>query len=207
MKKRVSGVLAFLGAIFILIGIMLSVSYKDPHYYTFFSVGMFLVLFQVYPLLSSKVLFNKWKAQQYFLFAFLIIFVSVIVDRLGILLGYWTYPYFSTWYDEVLKYIFEWGVALLYFMLALLIGVEIFKNCSDKLWIQYTLSLLVFGTAIGLITEYVNIFSSSWKVLSMPITNYKIGEFFVIFQTVGYWLLALIPLKIYQFIDSSAAKN
>jgi multidrug transporter EmrE-like cation transporter len=51
---------------------------------------------------------------------------------------------------------------------------------------------------VGLFTEALNMQVQSWVVLSMPVSDYQIGGFYVIFQTLGYWLMALIPYLLYR---------
>ena len=188
-----------LGIIFLLIGVYLSIFQKEPHFYTFFSVGAFLILFQYQKSNFKKPLFKNWKTKQYLLFGVLIIITSIVIDQIGLSLGYWEYQY-ETLFDEILKYVFEWGVALVYFMLILVIGKNIFEKKFSKNT-SLILSLLIFVTLAGLFTEYVNHFSNSWMILKMPLINYKIGGFFVFFQTIGYWLMAIIPFIIYKFIE------
>ena len=79
------------GIIFLLIGIYLSIFQKEPHFYTFFSVGACLILFQYQKSNFKKSLFKNWKTKQYVLFGFLIISTSIIIDQIGLSLGYWEY--------------------------------------------------------------------------------------------------------------------
>jgi len=37
--------------------------------------------------------------------------------------------------------------------------------------------------------------------LSMPFSNFRIGDFFVVFQLIGYPLMALIPFVIYKISE------
>jgi len=197
--KNNSKLIYFIGILFLMFGIYLSVFQKEPHFYTFFSIGLTIILFQIYNSISKKKLFNKWKIKQYILFGVLLIIVSIIIDRMGLFLGYWGDQY-ETLFDEILKYVFEWGIALLYVALTFIIGINIFEKKFSKNT-SSILSLLTFVILIGLFTEYINNFSNSWTIIKMPFINYKIGEFFVVFQTIGYWLMAIIPLIIYKFTN------
>jgi hypothetical protein len=85
-------------------------------------------------------------------------------------------------------------------MLTLIIGITIFKKKFNQK-ISTILSLLIFVTLIGLFTEYINHFSNSWIILKMPLTSYHIGKYFLIFQTIGYWSMALITLLTYKFTE------
>lgn len=187
------------GIILLLIGIILSVFFKQPHYYTFFSIGAFLILLTIYNSFAKNKLFNKWKFNQYFLFIIIMIILSIILDKIGISSNYWTYKYNSI-FDEILKYVFEWALAMTYIMISLLIGFEILKKKINTN-LALIISLLIFVTAIGFLTEYLNHFSNSWIILKMPITNYNINGYFIIFQTIGYWSMSLITFFIYKKIE------
>lgn len=191
-----------IGILFLLFGIFLSIIQKEPHFYTFFSVGAFIILLEIYNSISEEKLFKGWKQKNFFIFFILLFVIFIIIDKLGIFLGYWTYQY-TTILDEILKYVFEWVVAHLYIMLGFMIGIVFFQKKGCSFSKSVILSLVTFSTLIGLFTEYINSFSNSWEVLSMPITNYKIGNFFIIFQTIGYWLMAIIPFTIYKISNYS----
>jgi hypothetical protein len=192
----------WIGTIFLIAGIILSALYKEPHYYTFFSVGALILLLIWHNNIAVNKLFSKWKTKQYLIFTVLMIIASLIIDNLGIYLGYWTYPRYNSFLDSVLKYAFEWVVAMTYLMVSLFVGKAILdKTKLSNTW-KWIISLIVFVTIIGFITEYLNHLSGySWKVLSMPFTNYKIGDYFIVFQTIGYWLTALIPFVIYKITE------
>ena len=194
----------FGGAFFLLIGIYLAIIKKEPHFYSFFSIGVFIILLQVYNSISKRHLFNKWKLKSHFLFWGGLIITSIIIDRAGIYLNYWKYTY-TTIFDELFKYLFEWAVAMAYIMLSFLIGFNIFNRRFSKK-ASIILSLIIFVTLIGIITEYINHFTNSWTILSMPITNSKIGSYFLIFQTIGYWTMVLVPLIIYKYLDKKSLK-
>jgi len=189
-----------IGIFFLFAGVYLAVFQQEPHFYTFFSIGMVIVLYEIYKSTSKKQLFVKWKTKDYFLFAVILIIICMIIDRLGLFLGYWTDLYFL-WYDIIIKYVFEWAVAFLYVTLALLIGIEFFRKARLNYPVSFILSLLIFVTLAGIFTEFFNHFANSWIVLKMPFTNYKMGDYFIIFQTIGYWIIAVIPLSIYKIID------
>lgn len=187
------------GVVSLLIGICLSVFQSEPHFYTFFSIGLFLIFLEYYNSNNKNKLFKKWDNKQFVLFGVLLIVLSIVMDKIGLFFNYWEYQYL-TLFDEILKYTFEWGIALLYIMIFFMIGKNILeKKFSKKL--SFILSLLIFVTLIGFFTEFINSFSYSWKILSMPLTNYKIGNYFIIFQTIGYWLVAIIPFIIYKFVN------
>ena len=188
-----------IGIVFLLVGIYLSIFQFESHFYTFFSIGLFLIFLEYYNSSNKNKLFKKWNDKQFILFSILLIVFSVITDRIGLFLNYWEYQYL-TLFDEILKYIFEWGIALLYIMIFFMIGINIFeKKFSKKL--SLILSLLIFVTLIGFFTEFINSFSYSWKILSMPLTNYKIGNYFIVFQTIGYWIMAIVSFTMYKFIN------
>ncbi|MEJ2267771.1 MAG: hypothetical protein P8X70_01705 [Nanoarchaeota archaeon] len=81
-----------------------------------------------------------------------------------------------------------------------MIGLDIFEK-KFSFWIAFVLSLIIFVISLGFLTEYINLFSDSWIVLSMPFSNFKIGDFFIIFQFIGYPLMAIIPFIIYKISE------
>lgn len=125
---------------------------------------------------------------------------SILIDVVGIRLGYWYYPDYVTTFDTLLKFIFEWCIALMYVTLAFLIGVAILKKHKVRTWLAYVGSLFLFVIPVGFITEFFNHISPSWVVIQMPFSNYAIDGYFLVFQTLGYWLMALIPWIIYLLV-------
>ena len=192
-NKKFNWNLCLAGIIFLGLGIYFSVVRREPHFYSLFSVGMAMILMSVYDSISKEKLFLKWKCRNYLVFVFSLLFLCFVFDRIGLAFGYWMYQY-SGFFDEVLKYLFEWAVPFFYFMVALKIGMEIFKKFDCR--IAFVFSLIFFVTPLGLFTEWINLFSDSWIILKMPFSNLKIRDFFVVFQTLGYWSMAVISLSI-----------
>lgn len=187
-----------IGAILLVIGMSLAVVWREPHFYTFFSVGAFILLEAWYHKLYRERLFAKWGIQRKLVYFVLVLLASIVVDKLGLALGYWTYPSYLGWGDEVLKFIFEWVVALTYVMLAFLVGLAFFKQRGASKLSQWLGALLIFVIPVGLVTEYFNHFANSWVVTGVPFTNLAFGGYFLIFQTLGYSTMTLIPWVIYQ---------
>ncbi len=102
--------------------------------------------------------------------------------------------------DTFLKYVFEWTIALSYHLVSLMVGIEFFKRLNLSESVSFFLSLFVIVTLVGFVTETFNIYVYSWRVISMPFSNYMIGPYFLVFQTIGYWLMAIIPWLIYILI-------
>ena len=169
-------------------------------FYTLFSIGMSLALSGMYNAFSNNRLFSGWSPAQVFAFWLLMLVVSILIDSIGMHVGYWHYPHYGK-SDQVRKYIFEWGVALFYHFVALVAGIELFRKKGMDYRLSLALSLFVIVTAVGFLTESLNLHVRSWQVLSMPITNIRIGDYFVIFQTIGYWLMALIPYALYKAME------
>jgi len=188
-----------IGIVLILFGIYLSIFKKEPHFYTPFSIGMVFVFFVIFNFISKKNLFDNWTIKRYIFFFVVLVISCIVIDKIGIYLEYWTYNY-STLFDEILKYLFEWAIPHIYFMIALMIGVKIFEK-KFSFWFSLILSLIIFVIPLGLFTEYINLFSDSWIVLSMPFSNFKVGSFFIVFQLIGYPLMALIPFVIYKISE------
>lgn len=196
-------ILIIVGIILFIAGIVLAVIYQHPHFYASFSLGLFILLLISYNSISKEKIFSDWRWKK-FLVYFVIMLISVIaIDQIGILLGYWAYPQFNTLSDEIVKYLFEYVVPFLYLMLFFMIGIRIFEKINLNYKLSFFLSLIVFSTLIGLFTEYINSFANSWQVLSMPISNFQVNSFFLVWQTIGYWLMALVPFAIYKFVDKT----
>lgn len=175
--------------------------FHEPHFYTPFSVGLFLIFLEVYKSVAHHELFSKWPRNKYVIFWMVVLVVSILIDIIGMKLGYWHYPGYSGSLDEIVKYIFEWCIALMYHTVAFVVGIEIFTRHGFSKIVSGILSLALFVFPIGMFTEYTNHLADSWVVTSMPFTNAQIGGYFIIFQTIGYWLMALIPWVIYVIVD------
>jgi hypothetical protein len=195
------------GAMFIFGIFMLSIAlYQNivldlPYYYALFSLGMFLVLLSLYNTISAETLFAHWNMRHIFFFGMILLATCIVIDHVGMALGYWEYPHYSN-EDELRKYLLEWAVALLYHQVSLLLGIELFRRLRLNDSVVFFLSMIVVVTPVGFLTEALNIQVYSWKVLSMPLTDYRIGDYFIVFQTIGYWTMALIPYGIYLLFDT-----
>jgi hypothetical protein len=176
-----------------------------PYFYALFSVGMSLLLYVLYCIISDRPLFRGWGVLHGASFTVLLIAVCIAIDHIGMALGYWEYPHYDG-DDALRKYIFEWAVALFYHLLSLLIGMRIFEQRGKSRSISLLLGMLLFVTPVGFVTEYLNLHVYSWRVLSMPLTDVRIGEYFLVFQTIGYWLMAGIPYLLYLAVDILAGR-
>jgi hypothetical protein len=206
MKGKLLLLILLTGILFLFISLYQNFVLDRADFYTVFSVGMFLLLLAAYHSLPNARLFRNWRSADILRFFIVLTVLSILIDIAGMSLGYWTYPHYGA-RDLVRKYLFEWSVALLYHMLCLLIGREIFAFLGFNDRISLFLSLLVFVTLIGFITESLNLQVHSWQVMKMPFTNRKIGDYFLIFQTIGYWLMALIPYYIYRITEVGVARQ
>jgi hypothetical protein len=189
-----------IGSVTTLIGIVLAIFLKEPHFYTFFSIGLFIIFLEIYKKIVHKKLFMQWTFWEHVLFWGLLLLMSIIIDRLGISLGYWYYPEYLTTWDTLVKFVFEWCIALMYVTLAFLIGVAILKKHKIVSWLAYLISLVAVIIPLGVVTEFLNHKAMSWVIVSMPFSQYSIGGYYFIFQTIGYWLMALIPWFVYLIV-------
>ncbi|MDP7197722.1 MAG: hypothetical protein QF864_16260 [SAR202 cluster bacterium] len=189
----------WLGMIFLFVGILLAVVYNWGHYYTFFSIGAFLILLEVYRQISGKEVFEGWNILNHFVFWGLLTIASLFIDSFGVDAGYWVYPHYFTLTDEVFKIFFEWVVPLAYLMITLMIGINIL-NKKYSLRTSTLLSLLSLVIITGFVTEFINNFANSWRILKMPLSSFEIRGYFLVFQTFGYWALAAIPYLIYNLV-------
>lgn len=188
--KNIKMLPLFLGILFLFYGIYMSVFLKNPHFYSFFSIGLSILTLIICNLQGQK-LFNKWSFKKHIFFWFLLFFISIIIDQAGIYLGYWSYPYYNSLFDEIQKLVFEYVVSFIYFMNIFLIGVNLFKKINVNEKIPYLLSLLTFSPLSLLLTEYINSFSNSW-IFNIPTLYWYIF---------GSWLLAIIPFIVYNFVQ------
>lgn len=175
-------------------------------FYTLFSIGMSLILTIIYRRVANKKLFLSWRHGHVIMFWLLLLLVSILIDRIGMQIGYWEYPHYGET-DQARKYLFEWAAALFYHLLAFLIGVHVFRKLGAETVWAAGLSLVIFVTIIGLITESLNIQVYSWKITKMPFSNYRIGEYFLVFQTLGYWLMAIIPYALFVGLKKLATRQ
>jgi len=201
MKSKLLLMMLLVGILLLSVSLYQNFVLARADFYTVFSLGMFLLLLAVYHALPSARLFRNWRSADILRFFIVLTVFSILIDLVGMSLGYWTYPHYGV-QDIARKYLFEWSVALLYHMLCLLIGREIFAFLGFNDKISFLLSLLVFVTLIGFLTESLNLQVHSWQVVKMPLSNRKIGDYFLVFQTIGYWLMALIPYYIYRITES-----
>lgn len=187
------------GVVLVLLGVYQSVFLREPHFYSAFSIGLFLIFYFALNSIKKNP-FNKWNYGKIGSFFFVILLVSIVIDIIGIKLGYWSYPFYDSLYDNLLKYAFEWTVPLIAYMFAFMFGVELFNKRYSAVKSVF-LSLILFVIPLGLITEYINSFSSSWIISGMPLLNYFIGPFNLGFVIFGYCLMALITYYVYDFIN------
>lgn len=180
-----------IGIILFLIGIFMSIYQHNPHFYTPFSIGLFMITLNIYNSLAKRPLFNKWKTKQHFVFWALLIIASIIIDQIGMSLNYWYYPSYSGLLDETIKILFEYSVPLVYFMLILLIGTILINKTKINLTLSFVLSLLIIVPLALFFTEYINSFSNSW-IVNLPK---------IIWFSLGSWLMAITPMIIYKFTE------
>jgi len=190
-KMKINKYAFGLGIILLIISIFLATVFSYSHYYSFFSIGLFILFLELHKLIFKRNLFNNWHIRQHVIFWTTLIVVSYFLDQFGLDAGYWVYPHYSTIFDEIIKIVFEWAVPFVYLMIVLIIGTNIFRK-KFRLSTSFMLSLILFVTIAGLLTEWVNLSVFSWKIIDMPISDYKIGEYYIIFQTFGYWSMAVI---------------
>lgn len=200
-QRTLRTVTAIVGFVLLAVAVYQNIVLELPYYYTLFSLGMFFLLLSLYNSISSRTLFDSWGARDLIYFTLSLLLVCVLIDKMGLYLGYWEYPHYNE-NDELRKYIFEWTVALLYHKVSFLIGIEFFRRLKLNDGIAFILSMLVVVTPVGLLTEALNIQVHSWKILDMPLTDLRFGDYFLVFQTIGYWTMALIPYVVYLFFDS-----
>lgn len=195
LKKQIQTLEYFLGFTLIIIGILTSLIWKNKYFYVIFSLGLLIVTWKTYNKLSKKRFFKNFKTKHQIFFWTLLIITSIIADYLGTLLDYWQGAFFSN-FELTIKYILQWAIPFTAIMFFILIGQKMLEKQFSKIT-SFILAIIIFGTTIGFIMEYLNQFAHSWTILKMPIINQKIGNFFLFFQTIGYWIMGTIPYTIY----------
>ncbi|MDZ7792720.1 MAG: hypothetical protein U5P10_03235 [Spirochaetia bacterium] len=205
-ESRTRSVFLIMGTFILTIALYQNIFLDLPYFYALFSLGMFVILLALYNAFAATSLFENWRGRDILIFSIILLISCVGIDKLGMYLGYWEYPHYDS-SDDLRKYLFEWAVALLYHMISLLIGIELFQKAKLHQTSAFFLSMLIVVTPVGFLTEILNLNVYSWRVLRMPFSNFKIGDFFLIFQTLGYWLMALIPYGLYLLIDYIVKKR
>ncbi len=203
--KRFKKSITLVGLTLLIFSLCQNLVLNQAHFYSAFSLGMFIILAVVRSKISNKSLFEGWTFKSIFLFWLILLIISICIDMIGMSLGYWYYPHYQT-IDLIPKYLLEWVIALLYHMLSLMIGKEMLKTIGCSNLVSFLLSLLIFVTPVGFLTQSLNLQVNSWKVMDMPFTNYEIGNYWLVFQSLGYWLMAVIPFIIYKLVDTDLAK-
>lgn len=203
LRLRRQSLLFSTGAVCTAVSMYQLVVLELAHFYAMFSLGVSLLLSATYALITRKQLFHGWNIRRMVTFFLLLLASSVFIDRLGMHAGFWEYPHYGA-DDVVRKYVFEWTVALFYHFVALEIGIELFTRLGANRRVALLLSLLIIVTCVGFVTESLNLRVHSWRVLRMPITNLRFGNYYLVFQTFGYWLMALIPYRLYQLTSVPA---
>lgn len=201
MKDKKEKLIGLIGLILLIIGIVQAVVFKWAHYYSFFSVGLFLVLYAVYEILFGYGPFYNWSWKEHSLFWGLLLIASVFTDLFGMDAGYWVYPHFSGAVDEIFKWSLEWVFPLAYLMMGLIIGQKLLMKKGLDRFSSWLISLIVVVTFLGGFTEYINLFVYSWRNIAMPLLNFKIGEYFILFQTLGYWTMAITGYLSKLFVE------
>lgn len=205
-ESRTRSVFLIMGTFTLTIALYQNIFLDLPYFYALFSLGMFVILLALYNAVAAASLFANWRGRDILFFSLILLASCVVIDHLGMFLGYWEYPHYDN-SDDLRKYLLEWAVALLYHMVSLLIGIELFQKVRLHQTSAFFLSMLIVVTPVGFLTEALNLNVYSWRVLRMPFTNLKIGDYFVVFQTVGYWLMALIPYGLYLLVNYIVKKR
>ena len=201
MSRR-SSLQLLLGILFTSISMYQLLALELAHFYALFSLGFSLILSALFLLLAKRPIFASWSVVRFITFFALLLGISILIDVAGMRLGYWEYPHYDMT-DAVRKYLFEWTIALFYHFVAFVVGIEVFRRTGFEPLPAKLLSLLIVVSLVGLLTESMNLRVESWRVKSMPISDVRIGDYFVVFQTIGYWLMALIPYGLYEITRAS----
>lgn len=180
-----------IGLFLFLFGIYSSVVFNNPHFYTPFSIGSLLISLGLYRSFFKRAFFEGWNFRAYLVFWILLCLACLVVDRIGLILNYWHYPYYSGLFDEVIKITLEYAVPLTSFAVFVSLMSGVLNRIRLNIIISFLFSIVLVSSLILIFTEYINSFSDSW-VVTIPL---------VVWFTVGAWLMALIPFIIYRLIN------
>jgi hypothetical protein len=192
------------GIILIIIGIILAIQYQNKYFYAILSTGILITSWKIYNSTSQKKFFHNFKKEHKIIFWLDLIIISIIIDFIGTKIGYWKGSFMGI--EGILKYPPEWVIPMVSTMFIFLIFKKIFQQQGINKYISAIISLTIFVTIFGIGIEYLNSFGQAWIIQSMPITNIKIGNFYLIFQTIGFWTIALIPFIEYKLIQKYLIK-
>lgn len=182
-------------------GLVLAIFFREPHFYAPFSLGLVLILHSAYRRYSGKHLFANWNWNTVASYLTGLLLFSIVADRIGMAMGYWHYPEYDSLLDYSIQYAFEYVAAMLYIMLVFMIGLEFFRRRGLGGFMALVLSLVTFTIFAGLFTEFFNSYANSWVLTGMPFSNARIGRFWLVFVTLGYWILSLVPYTFYRLLD------
>lgn len=194
--KRKDILVYAIATILIILGIFLSTIKKHNYFYMILSMGLLILVWKIHNHIFKNKLMKNFKREHQLFFWFSLIIVSVIADIIGTQMGFWKGS-FNTPFELSIKYLFQWAIPFVSLMILFLIGKKFLENEGVNKTISFCISLFIFITIFGIFIEFLNQFSYSWTINSMPITNFKIGNYFVIMQTIGYWTMTMIPYSIY----------
>lgn len=194
------------GWISLIAGIVLALFYEEPHFYAPFSVGLAIILHHAYTRYSGKKLFKNWSLYAVVLYILGLLVFSIVSDQIGIALGYWQYPAYDSLFDYAVQYVFEFTIALLYIMLAFMLGLNFYRKRGLGFTSSLILSLVTFSVLTGILTEFFNSYAESWIVTDMPFSDVRVGRYWLVFITLGYWILSLAPYALYRLFEGYLVK-
>jgi hypothetical protein len=192
------------GISLIILGIIMAIYFQSKYFYAILSIGILITSWKIYNSTSEKKLFHNFKKTHHFIFWIDLIITSIITDYIGTRLGYWKGSFMGI--EGILKYPPEWAIPMVSTMIIFLIFKKIFQQKGINKYISAIISLAIFVTLFGIGIEYLNSFGQAWIIQSMPLTNIKIGNYYLIFQTIGFWIIALIPFIEYKLIQKYLIK-
>lgn len=204
MEKNSGQIILFIiGFLFTLYGLFDAFYLNNPHFYTYYSIGLAILSIQLYTYLFGFP-FKNWNYKQSGVYISFLLLFPIITDYLGMSFGFWDYPSYITLMDWIIQKIFEFSVSLLYIQFLFMIGYKLLLKKFE----YYTAFLfsLFFPIIIGILTEFPNVFADSWVILNLPFSNFQIGPFYVVWITFGYFILCLFPHYVYEICNNRFKK-
>ncbi len=182
----------------------MAIKFQNKYFYSVFSLGILIVSWKIYNSISEKPLFHKFKTKHHLIFWIDIIIISIIIDYIGTKIGYWKVSFVGM--EGIIKYFPHWAIPMVSLMIIFLIFKKVLEKKKTNKIISPIISLTIPITILGIVSEYLNFFGNAWLIQSMPITDIKIGPYYLIFQTIGFWILTLIPYIEYKLIKKYLIK-
>lgn len=200
MEKK-EKLLPMAGVALVTLGVVMAINAHLAHFYAPFSAGLALIGWYIVRFRLGITLFRQWQWPLFLLFLISLLAFAVIADYFGIAYGWWAYPNYHSPLDWMVQKILEFVIAMLYLFFFLLAGQHLWQRYVNRP-AALAASMLTTVLPLAIVTQLINLRAHSWVVLDMPVTDATVASVSVMFTTVGYWMLAIVPYALYGLCDS-----